>query len=95
MTSAQTPVLPIHIETTVQTLAKLHAEHRNRASPLQRSVEIATAKGGSAGSPGHPGGAHRLLDWCKSAFNRHRAAVPSTRRRSHGSRAGSVWRRFA
>lgn len=41
-----TPILPAHIEETVQAIAKLHAAHRNRATPLQRVVEQMTAQTG-------------------------------------------------
>ena len=40
------PVLPAHIEETVRAIAKLHAEHRRRATPLQRVVEQMTAQMG-------------------------------------------------
>ncbi len=40
------PILPAHIEETVQAIARLHAAHRARASPLQRIVERATARAG-------------------------------------------------
>ena len=38
-----TPDLPPHIDETVKAIAKLHAEHRRRATPLQRVVEEMTA----------------------------------------------------
>lgn len=35
----RTPILPAHIEETVQAIAKLHAEHYERATPVQRLIE--------------------------------------------------------
>ena len=40
------PILPAHIEETVQAIAQLHADHEARATPLQRSVERLTARAG-------------------------------------------------
>jgi uncharacterized membrane protein len=40
---AETPILPAHIEDTVQAIAKLHADHRQQAGPLQRAVDQSTA----------------------------------------------------
>jgi len=37
------PILPTHIEETIQAIARLQAEHRRNATPLQRSVERLTA----------------------------------------------------
>ncbi len=34
-----TPILPAHIEDTIAAIAKLHADHRNKTSALQRLVE--------------------------------------------------------
>ena len=36
---AETPILPAHIEDTVQAIAKLHADHHLEAGKLQRFVE--------------------------------------------------------
>ncbi len=41
--SADTPILPAHIEDTLQAIAKLHADHRQSAGRLQRVVEQLTA----------------------------------------------------
>jgi uncharacterized membrane protein len=41
---------PTHIVDTVQEVARLRAEHDQRASPLQRTVERFTARVGSSGS---------------------------------------------
>ncbi len=38
-----TPILPAHIEDTIQAIAKLHADHRQEAGRLQRMVERLTA----------------------------------------------------
>ncbi len=38
-----TPILPAHIEDTLQAIAKLHADHRRSAGKLQRLVEQLTA----------------------------------------------------
>ena len=45
MTEAETatPILPAHIEDTLQAIAKLHADHRQSAGRLQRMVERLTA----------------------------------------------------
>jgi uncharacterized membrane protein len=37
------PILPPHIEQTVQAIAKLHADHHRRATPLQLIVDRMTA----------------------------------------------------
>jgi len=39
----ETPILPAHIEDTIQAIAKLHADHRQEAGILQRIVERLTA----------------------------------------------------
>lgn len=39
----ETPILPAHIEDTVQAIAKLHADHQQEAGELQRLVERLTA----------------------------------------------------
>lgn len=39
----ETPILPAHIEETIQAIAKLHADHRDEAGLLQRMVERLTA----------------------------------------------------
>lgn len=36
------PILPAHIQTTVEAIARLHEEHRKNASVLQRAVEKLT-----------------------------------------------------
>lgn len=41
--AAETPILPAHIEDTVQAIAKLHADHHQEAGTMQRSVETLTA----------------------------------------------------
>ena len=38
----ETPILPAHIEDTVQAIAKLHADHHLESGPLQRAVERVT-----------------------------------------------------
>ncbi len=40
------PILPAHIEDTVQAIARLHADHLARATPLQRFVDRLTARAG-------------------------------------------------
>ena len=40
---AETPILPAHIETTVQSIARLHSDHQREAGTLQRMVESMTA----------------------------------------------------
>ena len=42
-------ILPAHIESTVDAIAQLHAEHYRQATPLQRVVDLATAKAGRPG----------------------------------------------
>lgn len=34
-----TAILPAHVEVTVAAIARLHAEHQSRATPLQRTIE--------------------------------------------------------
>ena len=41
------PILPAHIEETVQAIARLHVEHEARATRLQRFVDRLTARAGS------------------------------------------------
>ena len=43
-----TPILPAHIEGTIQSIARLHAEHHQAATPLQRLVDRMT---GLVGQP--------------------------------------------
>jgi uncharacterized membrane protein len=37
------PLLPAHIEETIRSIARLHAEHHQNATPLQRAVDRITA----------------------------------------------------
>ena len=39
----ETPILPAHIEDTVQAIAELHAQHLRRSTPVQRAVARATS----------------------------------------------------
>src|SRR5438045_3052451 len=39
----ETPILPAHIEETIQSIAKLQAAHHSRSTPFQRAVERLTA----------------------------------------------------
>ena len=41
--SATTPILPTHIEDTIRSIARLHADHHQQATTLQRSVDRLTA----------------------------------------------------
>lgn len=41
--NADTPILPAHIEGTVEAIAKLHADHHRQAGKLQRLVERLTS----------------------------------------------------
>ena len=50
-TNVPLPTLPAHIEETIQSIARLHAEHHNNATPLQRAVDRITAL-----QPGMPPG---------------------------------------
>ena len=43
---AEPPLLPAHIEDTVQALVQLHAEHQKRATRFQRWVDRLTARAG-------------------------------------------------
>ena len=40
--TAETPILPAHIQDTVEAITKLHAEHQQAAGRLQRVVERLT-----------------------------------------------------
>ena len=40
----QAPLLPSHVEDTVQAPVQVHAEHHKRATPLQRAVDRLTAR---------------------------------------------------
>ncbi len=44
--TSESPILPAHIDETIQAIARLHAAHRRRATPLQRVVEELTAQTG-------------------------------------------------
>jgi uncharacterized membrane protein len=44
----RTAILPPHIEETVAAIARLHAEHHARATPLQRFTEDLTARAGQS-----------------------------------------------
>lgn len=43
MTDRRTPVLPPHVEDTVQAIAHVHLEHQRRATPVQRVVDRMTS----------------------------------------------------
>jgi len=43
---ATTPILPAHIDDTVKAIARLHAEHYEQATPLQRTIDRLTAGAG-------------------------------------------------
>jgi hypothetical protein len=38
------PMLPAHIEETICSIARLHAEHHQNATPLQRAVDRITPR---------------------------------------------------
>jgi uncharacterized membrane protein len=46
MAEPATPILPAHIEETVQAIARLHAEHYQQSSTLQRAVDRITGRVG-------------------------------------------------
>jgi uncharacterized membrane protein len=50
--TTNTPILPAHIEDTVQAIAKLHAEHYQQSTRLQRVVDCTTALVGRPGFVG-------------------------------------------
>ncbi len=50
--AADTPILPGHIEDTVQSIARLHAEHYQQATRLQKIVDRMTALVGRPGFVG-------------------------------------------
>jgi hypothetical protein len=37
--NAPLPLLPAHIEETIRSIARLHAEHHQNATPLQRAFD--------------------------------------------------------
>ena len=39
----KTPILPAHIEETIQAIARLHADHHEQSSPLQKVVDRTTS----------------------------------------------------
>lgn len=41
--SADTPILPAHIEETIQAIARLHADHHEESGALQRALDRVTA----------------------------------------------------
>ena len=42
----KTPILPAHIEDTVQAIARFHADHHERATPLEKMNAALTARAG-------------------------------------------------
>jgi uncharacterized membrane protein len=48
-TDAPLPIVPLHIEETIRSIARLHAEHHENATPLQRAVDRMTALLGRPG----------------------------------------------
>jgi uncharacterized membrane protein len=42
-TNAPPPILPAHLEETIRSITRLHAEHHQDATPLQRAVDRMTA----------------------------------------------------
>lgn len=50
--SSDTPILPAHIDDTIQAIAKLHADHYQQSSRLQRVVDQMTALLGRPGFVG-------------------------------------------
>lgn len=57
-----TPILPAHIESTIQAIAQLHTEHYRQAAPLQRIVDRMTS---AIGRPGFIAGLTlAVLAWC-------------------------------
>ena len=48
--TAETPILPAHIEDTVKAIARLHAAHYEGASSLQKIIERLTARAGRPSS---------------------------------------------
>src|ERR1700732_1321592 len=43
MAGVPLPLLPAHIEETIRSIARLHAEHHQNATPLQRAVDHVTS----------------------------------------------------
>ena len=41
-TNVPLPLLPAHIDETIRSIARLHAEHHQNATPLQRAVDRIT-----------------------------------------------------
>jgi uncharacterized membrane protein len=50
--SVPSPILPAHIEETIRSIARLHADHHQNATPLQRAMDGMTALLGRPGSIG-------------------------------------------
>ena len=48
-TNVPLPTLPAHIEETIRSIARLHAEHHQNATPVQRAVDHITALIGRPG----------------------------------------------
>jgi uncharacterized membrane protein len=44
--NARPAILPAHIEETIAAIARLHSEHHQRATPIQRFTEDLTARAG-------------------------------------------------
>ena len=60
--ATETPILPAHIETTIQAIAQLHAEHYKTATALQRTVDRLTS---IIGRPSFVGGlTAAVVLWC-------------------------------
>jgi uncharacterized membrane protein len=72
--SDPTPILPAHIEETIQAIARLQAEHRRSATPLQHAVERLTAFIGRTTFVG--GLTVVLLLWVGGNILAHRLGLP-------------------
>ena len=73
--SEPTPILPAHIEETIQAIARLHADHRKNATPFQHAVERLT---GVIGRTTFVGGLTvTLLLWVGYNLQAPRFALPA------------------
>ena len=72
------PLLPAHIEETIRSIARLHAEHHQNATPLQRATDRITTL---VGSPRHLAQLREQLTLELVILSEHRSRRLSVNRR--------------
>ena len=72
-TNVPPPLLPAHIEETIRSIARLHAEHHQSTTPLQRAVDRITALLGRPRIHRHADRHRRRLDQPEICLSLHLA----------------------